>query len=380
VTPRSSSSNPAVMKPRIPSLWPLNLYAACVLILTACGLGNSTAKASGVLNATSIWTYTTAEPITSSPGQSPRLVYLRTEKSLIALAVDGGTEQWHVESMSDTPLTLAPIVVENAVLVPEIGSRIAAYSTDTGRFLWKSAPITVSGLASPRIDALISAQGLVIVARHDWSLTAYAAASGQVVWQHELSSRASQYLASDSKTVYLAVGEALSAYEVASGNLLWRRIFKGFIGPILVSGSVLYVVDESTPGLVALDARTQEVLWETTYQQAEAFEIGCLVEVEGRVLIAERKLIAVSEADGAVDWISVPTGRLECPVGLGKNLYVRNTSSTLYAFDLDTGIETGNMPVESNTPMKNQPNRGPVVENGLLIMPTGNHELIALRP
>jgi outer membrane protein assembly factor BamB len=352
-----------------------------MLALTACVLGNRIPrKPSGTLNVTRIWTYRTSDTITSSPAQAAGTVYIKTDKSLIALSQGGGAVRWHVESLSDTPLSIAPSVIGSAVIVTETGSRIAAYDARTGDLLWRSIAVTVSGLYAPKVDALAYAEGLIIVARHDWALTAYVATTGKVLWQQPLSDRATQYLASGDKFVYLAVGDTLSAYDLSTGMPLWEHRFGGLIGPIRMSGSTLYLVDQSAPRLIALDTESRKVLWEADYQEVQPFEVGCIAEAAGRILIAEKRLIAVSETDGRVEWTSIRTGRLECPANWGENLYVRNTTSTLYAFNLTTGAETGTLPVEANTPMKDQPNRGPITANGLLITPIGSHEVIALQP
>lgn len=352
-----------------------------MLVLAGCRPQNAGMELpSGILTAAPVWTYRTGEAITSTPGQGLGSVYVRTERSVIALGANSGTERWHAESFSETPLSLPPSIVDGVVIVPESGSRIAAFDPETGRLLWRTGVTTVSGLYSPRIDALGSAGGLVIVGRHDLSLTAYSAASGHVVWQHSFSNRATQYLASDGEVVYLAMADVLSAYDALSGAVLWEHQFDGYIGPVAMNGTVLYLMDQTAPSLVALDTESQQVLWEAPFQEIRPFEVSCLVEATGRILIAERKVIAVSASDGKVEWSSIQTGPLECPVTLGRNLYVRNHESTLYAFDMTSGVQTGSLPVESNTPMKNEPNRGPIVNNGLLITPTGSREIIALVP
>src|SRR5512142_1727782 len=131
------------------------LWTICTLMLAGCRLATPLmVEPSGVLSGAPVWRDRTADSITSTPGQGPGTVYVRTEKSLIALSTDSGAELWRTESPSVAPLSLPPKLVDHVVVVTETGSRIAAFDLETGRSLWRTAAISVSGLYSPKIDDL----------------------------------------------------------------------------------------------------------------------------------------------------------------------------------------------------------------------------------
>lgn len=52
----------------------------------------------------------------------------------------------------------------------------------------------------------------------------------------------------------------------------------------------------------------------------------------------------------------------------------------MYGFDLDSGKELGRLIVQKNTPMKHEPNRGPVVSGDLIVIPVTENKLNAYDP
>ena len=329
------------------------------------------------------WTLETKETITSSPAVDYKdHVYIRTAVSVIALDIQNGNKLWEVISPSNLPLSLEPQVFEDFLIVPEEGSRLAVFNAVTGQLLWRSSTIEPE-FTHPdaiEIESIAVADGVLLIARFNWTLTAYRLTDGRILWEEEIFGRSNPYLVSDQTTVYLGMGSMIQAFDHQNGDLLWQEELNGYIGPMLRIDNILYVLDEMHSSLYAIDLSTQQMLWNNIPIEAEEFSFECISTAGDKLLVAAQELIVVSTSSGQTIWSTKNLGRLECPTVLNNEIFVRNTQDTLYTFDLSTGEETSRLRVSTNTSLKHEPDRSPVSASGLLILPVNSNRIAAFVP
>lgn len=326
-----------------------------------------------------VWKFDTQDKVTSTPVALGNIVFVRLSDSVVALNASTGNMIWKIESPSDTPLSISPQVSGNYLIVPEKNSRIAAFSPDIGKLLWRT-PEFDNPLDTPSLESIAIINNKVIVARFDWSLAAYNIANGELAWEIKLSGRSSLFLASEGNTVYLGTSSSLRAYDTDNGNLLWEKKLDAFIGGLLVNNKTMYIIDNAKPGVIALDLGTRDVIWSTNFEDVNEFDIRCIRAYNNQLYISSEKILVISILDGQILWKTENLGHLECPIVLGNSLYVRNINTTLFAFDLLNGEEKGRMTVQFNAPDEFSPNRSPAAADGLLIVPVSDHEIISYQP
>ncbi|MEW5873223.1 MAG: PQQ-binding-like beta-propeller repeat protein [Chloroflexota bacterium] len=341
--------------------------------------------AEGELPSKPVWVFEASERITSTPVFSDGRIFIKTDNLIYATDSTNGTEFWHRLSQSYSSPNFAPVVAGDRLIVVEKYSNLSAYRTDSGERLWQ-AQSRYEGIEDPtltQVEAMALGLNLVLVARRNHGLTAYSLASGEIVWSVPAPDRTILYLAADTQTVYLAAGRTLLAYDISTGKLRWEKAFPSLVGPILVNDGVLFVaLRRGITCLLALDldAGTLSEKWQ--------IYSGDLLEDEPRTIVIEgdllllggQKLVGILKETGKIQWISQSTGWLERPVVFGDRVYVRNTMTTLFAFDLANGQEKGRLTLQENTPLKHEAERSPVVAGGLLIVPFGDERIFAYSP
>jgi outer membrane protein assembly factor BamB len=178
----------------------------------------------------------------------------------------------------------------------------------------------------------------------------------------------------------LGLGSEINAFDTLTGTLLWKEDINASIGQIVLDDNILLISDNRKSGMIAFDPNNRKILWRVDYKVIYDTTINCIVMNDDVVYIAAQLLMAVTKDDGQMIWASDKIGDLECPVVLENSIYVRNTRTALFAFDLDSGREIGRMSVQTNTPMLHEPDRSPTVTDGILIIPITDHYVAAYSP
>ena len=334
-----------------------------------------------------IWTYSAKDRIVSTPVIYNSLIFIRTRRSLIAINASNGHQLWRVES--DVPtrintgdLTVFPLVNNDLVIVAEEGSRLSAFSTDTGKVEWTTPPIEVN-LQNP-VTASIEAYAIngnrLFVARSSWKISAYDLRNGNILWEKRLPNKALLDLETNSRKVYISAGNLLQVYDSITGDILWEKNFGAYVGPILLGDDTLYVVLSFGPkNLVAINLDTMNTLWSIDNYLFKDQELRTLALGEDVLIVGSDRLYAISKIDGSILWTSEETGPLERPLVLDKKVIVRNTDKELFLFDGESGEKLGYLLVRANTQMKHEPERSPTVVDDLIIVPFGDDRIFAYR-
>jgi outer membrane protein assembly factor BamB len=332
-----------------------------------------------------VWIFEAGGPVVASPVVKEGTVFIKTRHLLYALKATTGEELWRADSESGAGIGIAPVVAGEAVIVPEEYSGLAAFSTANGELLWRVPPLDDSRTNSVTgsIQSMASNTDRLYVARFDWSLVAYDLKNGEIVWQLHTPSRSFPSLAADENRIFRAAGSELNQYDAKTGEILSHTDSEVFLPQIVLEDKTLYISDTQNNIVHAVDTSSagSNVLWSAELpRDLDTFELNCLA-IQGNVIyVAADRLFALSKEDGHSLWTTAETGRLECPVFIGDQIYVRNTGNDLYAFDQGTGFETGRLSVRENTVMKHKPMRSPAVAGDLLIVPFGDNRIFAYQP
>jgi hypothetical protein len=122
------------------------------------------------------------------------------------------------------------------------------------------------------------------------------------------------------------------------------------------------------------------VLWQINLKQIGGTAVRAITIENDSIYLAAQQLIAISSVDGSIKWVSESFGFLETPVMSENNIYIRTIGPALYMLDKISGKENGRLVVQANTQMEHQPYRGPAVVGDLIIVPFGDHQVLAYRP
>ena len=332
-----------------------------------------------------MWIFEADGRVISTPVVKNSLVFIRTKDSIYALDGMSGKIIWQAKSRYDYYLSVAPQTFENYLIVPEKYSRVGIFDIKTGQRIWQflsNYEGRKDANFNSNVEELTCINNILYVARKNWKLSSYDLINNLVNWENNVEGRTSLYIAADDQAVYLGSGHSLLAYEAKTGKKLWQIDYESFVGPILLDGTTLFVTLNylNDTRLVALDLGTLLVKWQINYNLINETLINSLT-IEGGVLYAGgSKLTAISKDDGSIMWSTREIGNIGKPVVINNKIYVRNTKTSLFEFDIETGQELGYLLIRADTPMKNEPERGPAVADDLLIIPFGDNRVFAYLP
>jgi len=287
--------------------------------------------------------------------------------------------QWLTSSSTKRDLTHSPVVVGSLVIVVEDGSTLAAYSTESGNLIWKTPVLETVETSTDPIRSIAFNSQYLYVARYTWNLMAHDLKTGKIIWEYDLPGRSTSYVVTNERYVFFAAGDTVSILDANTGLDVWTYDESGYFGPILLSGNTLYITDERHAALISLDIDSHQIHWIRDLP-ISTYEFSCMLEVGDNLLIAAQKLVMVSKQDGSILWATDNLGYLECPVLLKNEIYIRNNQTDLYLFDKESGHEKGELQVRTNTVMKQDFFRGPIIANGLLVVPFGDNRLFVYQP
>ncbi len=212
---------------------------------------------------------------TPTPASDGRLIFAFYSTNDLACFDLDGNLQWfrglafdYPTARNDVGMSSSPLVTDKAVVVQmenQGESFAAGIDKATGATLWRvqrehdamwSSPVLLPG-KTPDDDA--------VLLQSRSRLTAYRAATGKLLWQHETACHSVASATTCDGVVYLpAAGLNALQADRATGNvkLLWRenRLRSGNASPTVNDGRVYTV---KSPAILACgDARTGKVLWQ----------------------------------------------------------------------------------------------------------------------
>jgi outer membrane protein assembly factor BamB len=346
---------------------------------------NSQQKNSGIfLNMPVVWKIRTSEDVISSLVQDEKNIYFRTTAFVYALGGQTGKEIWKYPSRVPDGFALPPYIADSYLVVPETDSSITILKKDTGELVWQSGPPQSNFTSSENlaVENVGLSENIVLATRFSWNLTAYDLLSGNSLWEFDLPSRTNPYMVINNGVVFLGVGQQLIAIEAETGKILWQLEIPGYVGNLFFDEDEnnVIVADVEGPSLLFVDPEKGKIMGRKDLNISSEFGINCMIDYGDNLIVSADGLSIISKSTGIEEWHVNNVGHLECPVIIGDKLFVRNTGTRLFSYDLVNGINLGEMVVGANTPMAHEPNRSPVSLDGLFIVPVSDNELIAYRP
>jgi outer membrane protein assembly factor BamB len=206
-----------------------------------------------------LWKYKAMKPIVASPSINNGVVYVgSSDGNFRALNLTNGKIKWAHEGVKDFVMT-KPLVYNDKVYFGSWGNEFYALNATNGRLAWKWTDTSDNRMFSPAGCRPVAAGGKVFIVAPDQSMTAFAAATGNVLWRTKLLSvkvRESMGLSSDSSFVI-----STSANEMQPAlNVNLQIGYDICAAPIVENKDVVYVPSNS--GVVsAVDTQTGKFLW-----------------------------------------------------------------------------------------------------------------------
>ncbi|MGB9873057.1 MAG: PQQ-binding-like beta-propeller repeat protein [Anaerolineae bacterium] len=327
------------------------------------------------------WVFQAAERIITTPVAQNGQIIVRTSEGVYWLNAQG-TPLQRVEVSGFTCLNCfngPPVLCKEMLLVPEGGHSLSVFVVSTGALAWTAIPsANPDGSYVPSnvpVESIACGEQAVYVTRYNWNLTAYDY-EGVVLWESDSLDRSRSSLATDGHIVYLGADIYIKAYDGLSGTILWSEKMGAFVRSIQLVSNTLYIGLFEAPFL-AMDVDSRTIRWHVDFP---AGEYPFLIEGETLYITNQDRLAAISRKDGRILWERrLPEANLGSPVVAKGVLYVRSTRGYLHALEASTGYEVGGLRIQSDGPFSYASDRGPGVAENLLLVPFGDHRLLAYR-
>ncbi len=237
-----------------------------------------------------LWSIATQETITSSPAAAHGLVLIGTQTGwVIALDAKSGQQQWktQVPGQIIAPITLssqysyvktldgnlcaldnktgqslwmvthttpqlilrgssAPQVTDNLVIAGFADGKLVAFNKHTGQQRWERTIAMPQGssVVERMVDIDIAprvSDGIVYVASYQGNLSAIKADTGELIWEHPLSSYAG--LALDNNAIYISDADShVLAFARKGGHMLWKQdklYARRITGPVIMDNTIV---------------------------------------------------------------------------------------------------------------------------------------------
>jgi outer membrane protein assembly factor BamB len=219
---------------------------------------------------------------------------------------------------------------------------------------WSFSPAGQAGaLASP-----VVADGFVVSAELDGSLTALAADSGRTVWQVALNSPVQATPAISNGRVFIPImGSKIVAVGLADGKQLWSTNLGGLnvSSPAIVDGDVVVGAGLPAQFVVRLDGATGAIIWQTPPGMEEFSNTP--PAVGGELVVVGTNgghYYAFDAATGLPRWDYRADGivNIAAPLIVGGRVYLAGgqESDHVHAVDAATGLAIAGWPISLPVP------------------------------
>jgi outer membrane protein assembly factor BamB len=271
------------------------------------------------INATSgasRWEINTKLPITSGLAVREGMLILGTnDGQVLALSTQDGRILWRAQVSNQILAT--PTLLTDAALIKTIDGQVCSLTLNTGKQKWchdHGAPTMIlRGSSSPQY-----ADGLVVAGFADGKLAAYHVETGKMVWERALAvpkttSVVDQLVDIDvdpriaNGVIYVATYQGhVAAVSLRSGDILWEHAISSYSG--LALGQRLLFVSDAQSTVWAFDRDEGFVVWQ---QKVLANRF-----ITGPALMDNT--LVVGDAEGYLHWLAQKDGHLMARVQVEK--------------------------------------------------------------
>lgn len=289
-----------------------------------------------------LWQVEAAHALTSGVGANDDQLFVATDRGeIVSLKQSNGSVLWQTPVSSEILST--PTVSQGVVLVKSIDGSLTALSARSGQQIWRFTQAVPSLILHASSQPAVSS-GLAVAGFANGKLVAIALQSGKPQWMHPVTSpRGSTAVeqmvdidvnpvVSDG-VVYVATYQGdIAALNLNTGDLMWQHRISSYAG-IAADSEYIYVTDAK--GYVwSFKKDNGAVTWRQKKLLGRDLTGPAVV---GRYLV-------VGDAEGYLHWISKGTGAFAArdqldasgvvasPVVSNNVVYVYTVNGTLYAF------------------------------------------------
>ncbi len=292
------------------------------------------------------WAYTTGGPIRSSPAVNGGMVYVGSlDHNLYALNAISGAKQWSYSTGGG--IYSSPVVANDMLYFGSDDGNLYALDARSGTKKWLFST-SAQVVSTPAV-----AKGMVYFGSEDDYFYVLDAASGAMKWSkntgNAITSSPTISLA-DNIVYIISWTGTLSAFDMVSGAKVWDQSAGGVGSTPAVANGALYIGDNVSYVLYALDSTSGTVQWNyphfytppangVTYQLSlpDAGITSSPAVANGVVYIgsADYYLYAIDTKSGN-ELASYATGGsiLSSPLVANGMVYVGSSDNKLYAFHL----------------------------------------------
>jgi outer membrane protein assembly factor BamB len=253
------------------------------------------------------WQADIKEHITSGVAAQGNLAVVGTSNGIVvALNAHNGAQLWRAQASSEIIAT--PAIAGDKVLIKTESGDIQAFDRNTGNSRW-SYHLSPPDLMLRGASAPVVVGNRVLAGFSDGQLISLSLADGRLQWTRQIAvphgasaverlvDIGSEPVVRDG-TVYVVTYQGkLAAINLESGNLMWQHDISSRAG-LAVDASAVYVADDSSH-VWALDRQSGRVLWHSD-------------KLEGRGLtqpVIQSGALAVGDSKGYIHWLSLRDGQ-----------------------------------------------------------------------
>lgn len=329
------------------------------------------------------WQLETSGKIIASPVYENGKIILITDSEVLCIHAQSGVVLWARAILVDPGLSYAPIVNGQYIAVPAKDARIVVLELETGELLWETEIVRAgsTGMLIPRLEGFDVIDEKLVISRFDYGIQVFNLRTGKELWSRYVTGRENSYFALHKASLIYGKADRLISLNLVTGTEEWSIDLDDFyLGPMGLDRNreIIYITNQRSAKVSAISIPNREVLWETDLGTIGAYEIMCLSNPDDFLFISANEIIRLDSVTGETVTRTGNLGTLECPVfGQLDFFVVRNTSTSLYLIDYINLTVLKTMDLQSNTPMKSDPDRSPVFAGDLLVVPFSDHLLRA---
>lgn len=269
--------------------------------------------------------------------------------SLLCMDAETGKIRWRYPLRHSVRSSIA--TESGCVFAQDINGWLYAVDAQTGKLIWEKD--LRMNKQVPLDDGLVATNG-VVYAGTGYSLCAFQAKSGELIWQNKdwntTHGTSATLTVGDSIVVTHAFWEATHANDARTGRKLWSSRF-GFGSSMAMQDGLLYYLANNT--LSIRDAQTGKIVIQKKYDfELKNLSTPCVTDQEIIFGTAENGVVAVDRSTLEIKWMfrtgramiyTVPTlgdpaSPVETsPVLLGNVVYIGASDGCLYALDRKSG-------------------------------------------
>jgi outer membrane protein assembly factor BamB len=296
------------------------------------------------------------------------------------------------------PLTAAPVIAEDSVFTLDAAGVLSAFSLQDGKRLWRQAAARGEGRSGVSGGGLAWHEGRLYVSTGYRHLRAVDPASGAEIWHAVLPAPARSAPTVMAGRVYqVTLDNRLMVYAAADGQLLWQHTGVSEATNLLGSASVaadetLVVLPLSSGELYGLRPENGQVVWQDNLSAVRrGAALSAIADVRGLPVIDGGMVFAISYAGRMVALDQVTgqrrwqreTGSAEMPWVAGDTVYLVTAGQQIAALARGSGDVrwVAELPRWKDS-KHNDPVvwSGPVLAGGRLLVAGSNREMLELSP